>query len=100
MIGLEECNCSCHYPHFGKVDHIVPCCVECEFCHRKISMSYIDVHEIVCMEIYNPKINSVRLEVLLEALDTLKKAYFDVSSIEQQLVDLVSKLSKKEFNIL
>lgn len=44
-IKLEECNCLCHNQGMAfSVMHIIPCCVECEYCSKNIILNSYKEH--------------------------------------------------------
>jgi len=43
------CRCPCHHPRMGEaVNHIMPCCSECEFCERPVRRGWERQHERMC----------------------------------------------------
>lgn len=44
---FEVCNCDCH-DEYKEVRHIMACCYECSFCHKRIKGLMYWVHNAFC----------------------------------------------------
>lgn len=42
--NANECMCRCHLDPKG-VKHMVPCCENCPFCHRRLPLRYFKVYD-------------------------------------------------------
>jgi len=42
------CNCTCHDPGDTSI-HVVPCCVPCALCGRRIALDFVDEHRHLCV---------------------------------------------------
>ena len=42
----EYCTCKCHSipPGEGNMEHMIPCCMECPYCHMNVVGELFDYH--------------------------------------------------------
>lgn len=49
-----ECHCSCHGNMAERIMHIMPCCVKCPTCRRRIVYGFWDRHLAEHLKEYKP----------------------------------------------